>query len=156
MQDHQARNISDTVYQEIKDSELLNRASWAIYETLFHHGPLTAGEVFDHGQAFKEGHTIVKGSVCARLTEMRRQGCVRIMQKRKCRVTGKVVSEWNITGRLPETNSKIIETKAAKIERLERNQVFLEGKMNELKVENQQLENDLEHNQSRFAFPRSE
>lgn len=88
-------------YHEILTNNLLSEERMLVYSSIFKHGPLTAGECFMKMQEDALGHVIVKGSVCARLSELRRLGCVAEAGKRKCSLTGKTVTLWKATNRLP-------------------------------------------------------
>jgi hypothetical protein len=95
------RETSKQAYNEITVSGLLTDARYVVYTSIYHHGPLTAGECFLKMQEDHVGHTIVKGSVCARLTELRRLGVVAEVGKRKCALTGKNAILWQVTNKLP-------------------------------------------------------
>lgn len=90
------RRTSIDAYNKIKAEGLLSQRRWQVYEILFQHGPLTAGEIFEHGLG------IVKGSVCARLTELREMGIVYEYGEKKWSSTGHVGILWDVNDRLPE------------------------------------------------------
>ena len=95
------RETSIKAYEEIKASGLLSDARFFVYDTVFHNGPITAGECFLKMQEANTGHTVVKGSVCARLTELRDLGCVAEVGKKICQLTGKTAMLWQVTKNLP-------------------------------------------------------
>jgi len=95
------RDTSIGSYREIEDNGLLSRARFIIYEILFSDGPLTAGEIFTILKDEGGPHSVVKGSVCARLTELRRSGVVREVSKRICSTTGMTAIVWDVTSKLP-------------------------------------------------------
>jgi hypothetical protein len=128
------RETSVQAYHKIKDEGLLSEARMVVYDILFHGGPLTAGEIFKLGQERLEGHTEVKGSICARLTELRESGAVKEIGKKTCHVTGHNAILWDVTGQIPEK----IERKKSKtqiIAELEFMVDALKGKVEELERE---------------------
>lgn len=88
-------------YQEILTNKLLSEERMLVYTSIYKHGPLTAGECFMKMVEDALGHVIVKGSVCARLSELRMLGCVAESGKKKCSLTGKTVILWKATNRIP-------------------------------------------------------
>lgn len=95
------RRTSIEAYHQIKDEGLLTEARLVVYEILFERGPLTAGEVFLWMRRMNQGHTVVKGSVCARLTELRDTGVVAEVGKRECELTGHTAILWDVTENIP-------------------------------------------------------
>lgn len=83
------RQTSIEAYQKIIESGRIGKARLLVYVRLFHHGPMTAGELFLDCQQLTGGHRLVKGSVCARLGELRTQGLVMETGEEKvCALTG--------------------------------------------------------------------
>lgn len=97
------RHTSVEAYQKIRNEGLLSKARLEVYCVLYDHGPLTAGEVFVKCQRRNAGHTVVKGSVCARLTELNRQGVVAEVGERTCGLTGHNAILWDVTPDLPRS-----------------------------------------------------
>lgn len=95
------RNTSIEAYNKILKEGLLTGAKFSVYEILFQNGPLTAGEIFEISQRINIGHTIVKGSVCARLTELESQGVVEEVGTRKWKATGHTSILWDVNDKLP-------------------------------------------------------
>jgi predicted transcriptional regulator len=96
------RNTSIEAYATICENGLLSKARLAIYKALFQNGPLTAGELFEKLQSDKTTHTVVKGSVCARLTELREHGVVSEVGSKAWGKTGHTNILWDVTSKLPE------------------------------------------------------
>lgn len=91
------RKTSAAVYNEIEKSGLLSHRRWQVYSTLFDIGPATAAEISD----------IDKGSFTnpakgdnshARLNELMKMGVVEEVGERTCRITGKNVNIYDVTG----------------------------------------------------------
>lgn len=95
------RQTSIEAYNKIKENGLLSKARLSVYETLYKYGPLTGGEIFNAHPDLYGTHHIVKGSVCARLTELRRSGVVQEVGKRVCGITGRRAITWDVTPKLP-------------------------------------------------------
>jgi len=125
------RNTSKEAYLKIKEGGLLSDARFLVYEILFKHGPLTGGDVFEHMQSIRQGHTVVKGSVCARLTECRELGVACEVGVSTWGATGHRGILWDVTSELPNkyekppTKDKII--------------AELREKVRVLSIENEQL-----------------
>ena len=101
------RQTSIDVYREIEASGLLSKTRQDVYSYLFHNGPLTAGEIF-----MGLNKVLVKGSVCARLTELERLGVILEVGVKPCSLTGMTATLWDVTNQLP---IKSEELKAKKI-----------------------------------------
>lgn len=101
------RETSIEAYNHLKETGVLSKRRFQVYHEVFRNGPITAGEVFKYG----DSHNVVKGSVCARLTELREMGLVKEVGERICRLTGKTAILWDVTSRmnpleLPRKQSK--------------------------------------------------
>lgn len=95
------RETSLAAYEKIRDTGVLSQMRWKVYDYLFHHGPLTAGEVTKALKRPDEVHP----SYHRRLDELGELGCAKRIRTRPCGVTGEEVYEWDVTGALP--NGKI-------------------------------------------------
>jgi len=122
------RETSINAYRQIKADGLLSKARLDVYEILYDHGPMTAGEVFQIMRKERIGHSVVKGSVCARLTELNQMGCVNERPTRECKLTGKTAIVWALTNGLPQ---KVVRPKSKDqiIEELTRDNDELEEKV---------------------------
>jgi hypothetical protein len=91
------RETSLEAYWTIRREGLLPRARFEVYERIAQRGPLTGAEIDEQlrvGGGRGHGHK--------RLPELRRLGCIREVETRICRVTGRRAIAWAVTGRLPE------------------------------------------------------
>lgn len=100
------RQTSTDAYNKIKTEGLLTKKRFQIYDLLYVHGPATAGELFDLCRQQDSGHTVVKGSVCARLTELRDQGVVYEAGIGEWSGTGHKSILWDVTANLPHELTK--------------------------------------------------
>lgn len=126
------RNTSIEAYHKIKDEGLLTEARFSVYDILFERGPMTAGELFQWSQRRHEGHTVVKGSICARLTELRELGVAAEIGKRQCGLTGHTAIVWDVTERLPELLIERGPSKDQQIEALEKENAMLKSRVQAL------------------------
>jgi hypothetical protein len=99
------RKTSAKAYNKIKEEGLLSKTRFAVYEHLFRFGPLTASQIAEEKQ-FR-----VKGSVCARLTELRTLGVVEEVQEVICPISKQTVILWDVTDRLPKDIAKVAKVK---------------------------------------------
>jgi hypothetical protein len=90
------RTTSIQAYHKIKDEGLLSQRRWEVYDALFKHGPKTGGELFNICGG------VVKGSVCARLTELRDLGVAYEQGTKTCDLTGQTAILWDVTDKLPK------------------------------------------------------
>jgi hypothetical protein len=100
------RATSIRAYNEIRDSGLLNRSRWRVYDVLFHHGPLTGGEIGSYMPGFRQATSTADRNIHARLTEMRDRDCIYEAGEKKCDITGKYVILWDVNGKLPREPAK--------------------------------------------------
>ena len=103
------RQTSIDCYNEIKNSGLLSKMRFKVYESLFLNSKQTAGELSEFLNS--TGVKIRHGSVNGRLTELRDLSVIYERDVRPCRVTGRNVIEWDLTDTLPieiksSTNTK--------------------------------------------------
>lgn len=90
------RQTSIEVFHQIESEGLLGRLQLLVYETLFHRGPLTSGELWKFH--FPE---LQRQSLTPRLIELERMGALRTGEKRECKFTGRECIVWDVTDRLP-------------------------------------------------------
>lgn len=123
MRKHRVRDTSIEAYREIKESGLLSEKRFLVYDILFEHGPLTAGQVVLMGRKLKS--VIHTSAFQTRLTELRDLGVVYEVKKDNCPLTGRNVLFWDVTSKLPtkpekrETKNEIIARLEARIRELE-------------------------------------
>ena len=99
------RRTSAKAYNTIKEEGLLSKARFAVYEHLFRFGPMTASQIAQEKQ-FR-----VKGSVCARLTELRNLGVAEEIREVVCPISNQTVILWDVTDRLPRDIAKVEKVK---------------------------------------------
>jgi hypothetical protein len=90
------RDTSIAAYREIKAKGLLSKARFEVYSTLYKVGPCTAGELF------QKMNWPIKGSVCARLDELRKMGCVEDRGVRVCDFSGLHATLWDVNSSIPQ------------------------------------------------------
>jgi hypothetical protein len=90
------RQTSIDCYNQIKAEGLLSKRRFEVYEKLLNHAPCTASEAVTWGG-------VVTGSqgISSRFTELRDLGVIYEKQVRACKITGRNVIEYDITGNLP-------------------------------------------------------
>jgi hypothetical protein len=91
-----ARETSVEAYNKIKRGGLLSKSRWEVYDVLFNHGPLTAGEVCK--EYFPQRQ---RDSLRPRFAELRDRGVVKELPARICRATGQTCVVWDVTANLP-------------------------------------------------------
>jgi len=94
------------VYHRIKSEGLLSQLRFEVYEILFRHGPLTAGEVWS--RYFRERRQ--RSSISARMSELERRGAIVVHEARACGYTGNTSIAWRTTNNIPseiDTETKI-------------------------------------------------
>jgi hypothetical protein len=115
---YMARRTSIAAYNEIKESGLLAKRRLEVYDVLFHHGPLTAGELLQ-----LMASRVSKGAASSswkRLSELRDAGVIEETKERICQVTGMNVIEWDVTDQLPIKRIEKVSRKAMKKKLLEK------------------------------------
>ena len=110
------RQTSVEAYRRIEAEGLLSAARWKVYNALYEFGPCTGGELFT-----RMSSQAIKGSVCARLTELRDIGVAAELGVKTCRMTGETAIVWDVTSALPRPLPKgIRQSSKEKIANLER------------------------------------
>lgn len=96
------RATSAEAYQEIKDSGLLSKRRFDVYEELYLGGPGTQTEVVHRLWAKIPGKKMVgQPSFTPRFAELERLGVIVETGERQCTITGKRCIEWETTTNLP-------------------------------------------------------
>lgn len=98
------RTTSLTAYATIRDSKLLSKRRWEVYEILFSHGPLTAHEVVAIARN-KYPHAN-QTSFNARLSELNYIECVAVVGEKKNPISGCKNLLWDVTSKLPRKIEK--------------------------------------------------
>lgn len=110
------RQTSTEAFLKIKQSGLLSKRRWQVYEAVYFLGPMTSAEAFN---AINRGSPIKSITQSrARFTELRDMGVFSEVGIKICSVTGHRAIEWDVTKNLP---TMIKKTKKKKCE-------FCEGK----------------------------
>lgn len=87
-----ATATSILAYNQIRESGLLTKARFLVYEALCLKGPMTGNEV---------DRVLRSVSAHKRLIELHDLGVVEIIRERHCSVTGRLCAEWGALDRLP-------------------------------------------------------
>jgi len=95
------RQTSIEAYNKIKENGLLSKRRWEVYDILFRHGPMTAGEIFKVGNLEGMWKKSVKATVCSRLTELRMMGVAEELPHRICSESGMTTILWMLNDREP-------------------------------------------------------
>lgn len=81
------RHTSLDAWSDIKRSGILGAEQLKAYACLFRYGPLTGRELDEE----------LGPDMHKRLSELERYGVVVCNEKRKCKITGRMVHEWDVT-----------------------------------------------------------
>jgi hypothetical protein len=84
------RQTSVEAFNKIKETGLLSKRRWQVYEWLYYHGPATARQVSN----------AIAGA-WKRVSELEQVGLVAETGKTKCSHTGQTVTLWDVTAALP-------------------------------------------------------
>lgn len=92
-----ARDTSIEAFNKIRDNGLLSKRRMQVYEYLFEHGPCTAKQVTGNlRQGLQDS-----GGYNTRLSELRRMGVVKEVDKIVCPESGQKVILWDVTSNMP-------------------------------------------------------
>jgi hypothetical protein len=89
----QPRQTSREAFERLRDSGALSSLRWAVYEALFHRGPMTRNEL----DAQLRSENAINASYSRRLTELERMGLIKRVSIRACRFTGRNCETWDVT-----------------------------------------------------------
>ena len=118
------RETSTETFRQITEEGLLTKLRQQVYEIIVKHGPMTAHELVAKGQEIFNT-TNPMDSWHQRLSEMERSSVIRTNGKRPCKITGRLVYEWESTNNLPiKTESK---KKAKRPKKLDQHILFHHG-----------------------------
>lgn len=91
------RQTSIDTYNQIKKEGLLGPLKWFVYDKVFQHGPMTQTQLI---RKFSTG--IHKGGTfTSRFSELERQGSLQEVGKVVCEYSGREVTLWDVTDKLP-------------------------------------------------------
>ena len=89
------RQTSIQAYREIQASGFLGELTWAVYDCVYEHGPMTQSE------CWKQLGWDKKDSIGPRFSELVRYGVFQELPKRKCRITGRQCIDYDVTAYIP-------------------------------------------------------
>lgn len=92
------RRTSVEVYHRIEKEGLLSKQRFAIYKVLYEQGPMTISECFE---VLARNNPNFNWNTRTRFGELRDQQAIYEVRERKCKVTGEVVIEWDVTDSFP-------------------------------------------------------
>jgi hypothetical protein len=95
------RNTSIEVYKQIKESGLLSKLRFEVYEKIFKYGPITQGEMWNEHFPKRQRH-----DVGPRFAELEARGVIECVGERPCNVTGRLAMIWDVTSKLPTEPKK--------------------------------------------------
>lgn len=121
------RPTSKKALFELLSSGLLSRQREYVFRMLYHYGPATANELYEH---MRESRSKNAGNVTTRLSELRTMQCVDEVDKRECRITGKTCIVWDVNGNQPIPYYK---PKGKSKNALQKEVRFLRARVNRLK-----------------------
>jgi hypothetical protein len=114
------RQTSIDVYNEIRESGVLGKLQWQVYQALYEHGPMTERELYER---FFTGYQ--RPSITPRLSELNAMRVIGPVEVREDHITGRRCISWDVTDQnaipLPdkETKDKVIARQALRIAELE-------------------------------------
>jgi len=97
------RLTSALAYEAVMEDGTVNRSCQRIYAKLYDKGPMTGTECFiSIDEDLKsEGKQGINWNTRTRLSELRARGLIYETGTRSCKITGRMVIEWDVTDRLP-------------------------------------------------------
>jgi phage-related protein len=105
------RQTSIDCYNQIKAEGLLSKLRLRTLYAMIHSAPCTAGELQD----YIDKNKIQVKHAWKLLSQLRDLGVVCEKTERNCKITGRVVIEWDITDQLPKNKKLIINTKKDRV-----------------------------------------
>jgi len=90
----------------INDEGLVGPFQLDVYNILYAHGPLTAGEAWHVYKNQYPTTTRGRNEIAKRIYELTQFGVVVEIGERQCPVTGFNAATWDVTDKLPETKLK--------------------------------------------------
>lgn len=100
------RATSIDAYNKIRENGMLAEKQMELYEVLFHHGPLTANEVFLKFKAKRGKHYAIDAQYRSKLHALREKGVVAEVGIVQDPLSGMHVIQWDVTDRLPAKPEK--------------------------------------------------
>lgn len=125
------RQTSIEAYNYIKDSGMLSKLRWMVYDYVYKNGPLTQREVIN---ALSDSRKETSGRITSRFSELRRMEAFQEVGTTECKFTGRKVLLWDVTDRVP----KVITYEEKLLERIKNTReklIRLENELNARKKE---------------------
>lgn len=94
------RETSIKAYHEAVESGLIGERQERFLSIVARYGPLTSMEATRQAK-IEDGSVGLIPNTRARFTELSQMGVIAEVGKRKCRVTGRTVTVWDMSGRAP-------------------------------------------------------
>lgn len=93
-------------YKRLLEEKIISKRQYEVLHVMATDSkPMTAGEIFMVSQLKRIGHNVVKGSICARLTELEAMGAVKSQGSKVCPLTGMKATLWTVN-KLPGSRLK--------------------------------------------------
>ncbi len=92
-----ARETSILAYNQMKESGVLGKRRWEVYDWLYDHGPATTRRVTD---ALTFGTTSDSDCYRPRLAELDQMGVIRCVGETVCELTKMTVKVWDVTSKV--------------------------------------------------------
>lgn len=105
------RQTSINCYNQIEAQGLLSKLRLRTLNALLNSSPCTAGEL----QSYIEHNKIQVKHAWKLLSQLRDLGVVYEKSERKCKITGRLVIEWDLTDKLPIKPTKILTEKDKRV-----------------------------------------
>jgi hypothetical protein len=106
------RTTSINCYNQIKAEGLLSKLRLRTLDAMLYSSPCTAGEL----QSYIDQNQIQVKHAWKLLSQLRDLGVVYEKSERKCRVTDRLVIEWDLTDKLPITPTTNSNTKKQRVD----------------------------------------
>lgn len=105
------RQTSIDCYNQIKAEGLLSKLRLRTLNAMLHSAPCTAGEL----QNYIDKNQIQVKHAWKLLSQLRDLGVLYEKTERKCKITGRIVIEWDLTDKIPVNKKVITNTKKDRI-----------------------------------------
>lgn len=99
------RQTSIDAYNEIKESGVLGKTKWAVYEYVYKNGPCSIKE------CTRYLNSDAAGTYTSRFSELESMDAIVAVGKKICQYSGRTVTIWNVTKNIPTKIKKAHRTK---------------------------------------------
>lgn len=106
------RTTSINCYNQIKAEGLLSKLRLETLNAMLYSSPCTAGEL----QSYIDQNQIQVKHAWKLLSQLRDLGVIYEKSERKCKVTGRLVIEWDLTDKLPIKSTTTSNTKKQRVD----------------------------------------